>query len=244
MTREGHGSSQSNCHDCYGIAVSGGRDHLSYSLKVTGKAEFQGFLLYVQDESNNTVGTFSSYDRGMFLPVECQEAVEWDLENTIGHANPALKRWPVEFGWAAAATEEEVSKIQPGDKMTVRGMVVVSMMPRSNVVCMRSRYLSQQFYFFWQIDYDNWHILPEFSFSIAKPAAKETESHLPEVALFQGHHHEHPNKLFYTVLVIAFIIYNGMSLLHRTLQKQRRQKRCDQSKFQGTDDSSILLRDW
>lgn len=129
MSREGHGPSLSNCEDCYGIAASGGVDHLSYSLKVTGRDEFQGFLLYVQDETNSTVGTFRSYDANLFLPVECQDAAEWDLENTIGHSNPTLKQWPLEFGWAAAVTEEEATRVQPGDKMTVRGMVVVSNLP-------------------------------------------------------------------------------------------------------------------
>ncbi|KAH8556260.1 hypothetical protein BGW37DRAFT_471723 [Umbelopsis sp. PMI_123] len=129
MSREGHGPSQSTCDDCYAISTSISSDYLSYSLKVRGRDQFQGFLLYVQDATNNTVGSFRTYDRDLYLPVECQEATEFDLENTIGHANPIMKRWPVEFGWTAAITEDEAARFRPGDKMTVRGMVVVSSIP-------------------------------------------------------------------------------------------------------------------
>jgi Reeler domain len=126
MSREGHGPSQSTCKDCYSITSSIANDYLSYYLKVTGRDQFQGFLLYVQDAANNTVGSFRTFDRDLFEPVECQEAAEFDLDSTIGHSNPIMKRWPVEFGWTAAVTEDEASKFQPGDKLTVRGMVVVS----------------------------------------------------------------------------------------------------------------------
>lgn len=217
MSREGHGPSKSACKDCYSITSSIATDYLSYSLKVTGREQFQGFLLYVQDAANNTVGSFRTYDRFLYQPVECQEAIEFDLNNTIGHSNPIMKRWPVEVGWTAAVTEDEAAKFQPGDKLTVRGMVVM--------------------------DYDHWHIFPEFTFSIAQPGAEKLK--LPTVHdTIPTHHHEYPNKLFYTVLVIAFVIYNGMSLLFKHLQRRRRQTREKQTTFQATGDRSILLRDW
>lgn len=139
MIREGHGPSQSTCKDCYSITSSIANDYLSYSLKVTGKDQFQGFLLYVQDAANNTVGSFRTFDRELFEPVECQDAVEFDLDNTIGHSNPIMKRWPVEFGWTAAVTEDEAAKLQPGDKLTVKGMVVVSVKRLSHRASMTVR---------------------------------------------------------------------------------------------------------
>ncbi|KAG2182552.1 hypothetical protein INT43_007483, partial [Umbelopsis isabellina] len=146
MGREGHGPSLSSCPECYKLAVSPGIDHLSYTLKVYGKDEFQGLLLYVQDETNTTIGSFRAYDKDLYETVECPDAIEFDANHTIGHSSPVLKGWPVEFGWNAAEIQA-ASNVQPGDKLTVRGMVV--------------------------IDYDHWDIFPEMSFVIQHPAAKE-----------------------------------------------------------------------
>ncbi|KAM3586430.1 hypothetical protein VKS41_002946 [Umbelopsis sp. WA50703] len=218
MDREGHGPSLSSCPDCYQIAVSTGSDHLSYALKVSGKEEFQGILLYVQDETNTTVGSFRTYDKDLYQPVECPDATVFDADHTIGHASPILKRWPVEFGWTAAVADEEVSNVQPGDKLTVRGMVV--------------------------LDYDHWDIFPEMSFVIQHPAAKEKLENTDDLNVTLPHEHEHPNSLFYIVLSIAFVVYNGLSVLHRSMQQRRRRNRQSHVKISRPEDSSILLQDW
>lgn len=121
----GHGPSKSSCTDCYRILVhpttgSSPSSTSDITIKIVGTQAYQGLMLLVKDQTNQTVGRFVDFDDAMFAPVACDdEAIEEESVAVIGHLDPRIKSWPVQVGWQADTT------LPLGD-YRVQGMVVVS----------------------------------------------------------------------------------------------------------------------
>ncbi|ORZ22967.1 hypothetical protein BCR42DRAFT_403692 [Absidia repens] len=120
----GHGPSKSACDDCYRIIIEPSVNSEPSSLSdilihVAGTRAYQGLMLLVKNQANETVGQFVDFDEAKFAPVACDdEAIEEESVAVIGHIDPYLKSWPIQVGWRA-------DESTPAGDFRVQGMVVI-----------------------------------------------------------------------------------------------------------------------
>ncbi|KAI9479503.1 hypothetical protein BDB00DRAFT_185407 [Zychaea mexicana] len=216
----GHGPSKSTCNNCYSIQISQTTDVEPFTIKVNGRQEYQGILLQVKNADNQTVGEFINFNEDEYAPVACEEEVpeeqSVDWAGSIGHVDAKLKSWPIELSWTSARDDVYNSM---SNVFRVQGMVVM--------------------------DYDNYHLLPEFSFTIKKrrhidrpvapspPTAADStiaadtmitttiDGTLSEATLIPPDHQAQleqdpePNALFMQVLCCILAVYFIMTVARR-----------------------------
>jgi hypothetical protein len=126
MAIVGHGPSQSDCPDCYGVAIATSKDSSLVDFKITGRYGYQGLLLLVKDvETNKTVGEFQKFDDERFTSVACDDdedeadQIDPDSYAVLGHIDPKIKEWPVDVSWGLESVPKNI-------KLKLQGMVVVS----------------------------------------------------------------------------------------------------------------------
>ena len=78
---------------------------------------YQGILVQVKDERNQTIGSFVGYDENVYAPVACEEQEAEAEDATLGHVDAKPKHWPVTLRWTTP---------HPAPVARVQGMVVVS----------------------------------------------------------------------------------------------------------------------
>ncbi|OZJ01578.1 hypothetical protein BZG36_05234, partial [Bifiguratus adelaidae] len=121
MARFGHQAAPGlePCTDCFSIHAAHQGGMLEYDITVTGNQDFRGLLLYVQDARDITVGEFTKYEEALFAPVECENAVAFDIPSTLGQVDGLSKKFPQAFVWKA-----DLQSV-PYSNFTVKGMVVL-----------------------------------------------------------------------------------------------------------------------
>lgn len=236
MSTIGHGPSKSTCSDCYSVKMTQETPDSPFSFLVTGTQEYQGVLFMVKNDLNQTVGEFIDYDENVYAPVACDDDDEENkdaIENpgALGHLDAKWKSWPVQVFW------------QPGESVSTdlrfQGMVVVS-----ETADKIGEHLSKLIKQTWQIDYDNYHIIPETAFKVhvQRTATTSVVSNLPQVTLVpppplveeeeKDDDDREPITLFVQVLIVVFAIYFVMALVNYRWQKKKRR------------DVDNLAKDW
>ncbi|KAL0091933.1 hypothetical protein J3Q64DRAFT_1726206 [Phycomyces blakesleeanus] len=119
MATQGHGPSQSTCDQCYTINIIPITSPNSLlTVQITGPVKYQGILLQVKNELNQTVGMFTDYSDSDFAPVACDDEAGDENFGVLGHSNPSPKSWPFNVGWT-------IETIQSKTQLRVQGMVVI-----------------------------------------------------------------------------------------------------------------------
>lgn len=134
MARDGHGLSlQPACPNCFSVFVHANTNVTSPSRYVVTLFSavyptFRGLLLYIQNSHNQTFGNFTEYDHSLFGPVECEDAIEFDVPSTVGQIDGREKTWPVTFGWSRGevVVNGGDGNLMEGDVVTLKGIALVS----------------------------------------------------------------------------------------------------------------------
>ncbi|KAI8379409.1 uncharacterized protein BYT42DRAFT_568699 [Radiomyces spectabilis] len=228
MSVLGHGPSKSTCADCYQVHVFPKEivDLTPITISITGPEPYQGLLLQVKNENNQTIGEFIDFDESLFGPVSCDDDdgsySDDEIVAVLGQMDPRLKSWPTTAKWRFRPSNALLSS----SMLRVQGMVV--------------------------LDYENFHILPETAFhlklhgksmfpSTSIPASTIELPPLPssqaisvpsQVAQPMPHVEPSPwvptheeassHSLFMKVLIVILSMYFIMALLHRYWQKRKR----------------------
>ena len=76
MRTIGHGPSKSTCKDCYNVQITQSAEDEPFTISVTSRQEYQGFIIQVKNSNNQTVGEFINFDEDVYYPVLCEEVDE------------------------------------------------------------------------------------------------------------------------------------------------------------------------
>ncbi|KAI8329429.1 hypothetical protein BC941DRAFT_443131 [Chlamydoabsidia padenii] len=205
----GHGPSKSTCNDCYRILVQPVTSSISdITIKIVGTQSYQGLMLLVKDQANQTVGRFVEFDDTMFAPVACDdESIEEESVAVIGHVDPRIKSWPIQVGWQSDHS---------GGDYRVQGMVVIDydnfhMIPEQSFKLERKPISTTT-------------LPPSSTGTVLSTDIKEdsVDMEMEEWPL------ESVNSIFIKVVLVLMVIYVVMSMMLRHVLKYKQQYSLDQ----------------
>ncbi|KAF7724795.1 hypothetical protein EC973_000752 [Apophysomyces ossiformis] len=230
MATLGHGPSKSTCDKCYRVTVEPSNEDASrkVTISIYGPKAYQGFLLQVKNEKNETVGQFVDYDEKVYAPVACDDEAGDEDDGVLGHTDARLKYWPTRVGWTIPSTETFSS-------LRVQGMIVMDLenyhlLPETPV----------------KIHHQPAHVsnLPaSVSSSSSLPSASKitastsiTTTSTVTIIPFTDEE-EDPNQLFFYVLGIILGMYFVMAMAQYQLQRRKRV-------YKQEAEQNALTKDW
>ncbi|KAG0174016.1 hypothetical protein DFQ28_007248 [Apophysomyces sp. BC1034] len=221
MATLGHGPSKSTCDKCYHVTVEPNDDDPSQlvTISVFGRHAYQGFLLQVKNEKNETVGEFAGYNEKIYAPVACDDEAGEEDYGVLGHVDASLKSWPTRVGWTIPSTDTFLS-------LRVQGMVVLDLenyhlLPETTFKIKRRPALSSSF-------------LTASSPTIPAPTSMTTQ---PVTSVIPSNYDEDSNQLFVHVLGVIMGIYFVMAMVQYQLQRRRRAHK-------SRTEQNALTKDW
>ncbi|ORY95258.1 hypothetical protein BCR43DRAFT_492702 [Syncephalastrum racemosum] len=234
MATIGHGPSKSTCDDCYRIKVAR-TTPMTITIHGPNTRPYQGILIQVKDERNQTIGSFVDYDENAYAPVACEEQEAESEDATLGHVDAKPKHWPVTLRWTTP---------HPAPVARVQGIVVLDY---------------DNFHLFPETSFKPIAQPPKHTFTTATTAVTDKGDALqatPTVEIIEEEddeiilpepeslHDPNPNPLFIQVLVVVLILYFFMAVFRFEWQRRRRRNQQKEDVLMDEDEAlTISIKD-